>query len=181
VPRLLDHHAFGDSAAVLGRAAHDLGNAYREAGSLRPNASVLFWILIKPERLFSPAGVTRESLEHALAYIEQAGGALGRARPGTRALATSLPGAAREGARAVAELTWARDLLSFACRLGLAHGSLPDTASLALLPAARRAELRTELIPLIERHRALWIDRNRDGGWSDSARRLERIVEALAP
>ena len=179
LPRLLDQHAFGDSASVLGRAAYDLGNAYREAGSLRPNASVLFWILIKPERLFSPAGVTRASLEQTLAYLERAGASLGQARPGTRARVTTAAGAAREGTRAVAELAWARDLLRLACKLGIAQASLPARVELATLPAAQRAELRRELGELIERHRALWLDRNREGGLRDSARRLERIAETL--
>jgi hexosaminidase len=179
LPRLLDHHAFGDSAAVLGRAAYDLGNAYREAGSLRPNASVLFWSLIKPERLFSPAGVTRQSLEHTLAYIERAGGALARARPGTQALVTPAASAAAEGARVVEELGWARDLLSFACRLGIARTSLSDHDDLAALPTAERSGLGHELGELIERHRALWLARNREGGLVDSVRRLDAIAEAL--
>jgi hexosaminidase len=179
LPRLLDRHAFGDSAGVLGRAAYDLGNAYREAGSLRPNASVLFWSLIKPERLFSPPGVTRESLEHTLDYIERAGSALARARPGTGTLAAPLASAAPGAPGAVEELAWARDLLSFACRLGIAHSSLSDGQSLAALPSARRTELRRELGELLERHRTLWLARNREGGLVDSARRLERIAEAL--
>jgi hypothetical protein len=170
LPPLLDHHAFGDSAAILGRAAYDLGNAYREAGSLRPNASVLFWILIKPERLFSPAGVTRASLEHTLAYIERAGGALAQARPGTP-----------EGVCAVEELSWARDLLSFACRLGIARTSLSEHEPLGALPTAQRGGLHREIGDLIERHRALWLARNREGGLVDSVRRLQAIAEALGP
>lgn len=181
LPSLLDHHAFGDGASVLGRAAYDLGNAYREAGSLRANASVLFWALIKPERLFSPAGVTPRSLEHTLAYLERAGAALAQARPGTRALATPAASAAREGVRAVEELAWARDMLSFACRLGIAYGSPPTVESLAALPADQRAGLRRELGELIERQRSLWLARNREGGLVDSLRRLGRIAEALAP
>jgi hypothetical protein len=179
LPRLLDQHAFGDSARIVGRAAYDLGNAYREAGSLRPNASVLFWILIKPERLFSPAGVTRESLEHTLAYIERAGGALERARPSTGLLTPA--SAAREVALAVEELAWARDLLIFACRLGIAFVSLGDVNGLSALPAPQRHGLRQELEELIERHRAIWRSRNREGGLVDSARRLEQIVAALGP
>lgn len=184
LPRRLDHHAFGDSAGVLGRVAYDLGNAYRQTGSLRQNASALFWSLIKPERLFKPVGVTRESLQQTLAYIESVGGALSRARPGTLGPAPAGASAAEEGARAMAELGWARDLLSFACRLGLAYESLPERekltpAALAALPAPRRAELRRELIELIERHGVLWLERNREGGRGDSARRLETIASAL--
>ena len=75
-PELLDRHVFSDNARGLGRAAYELGNAYLHAGSLRPNASVLFWILIKPERVFSPPGVTQASLGRTLELLERAGEAL---------------------------------------------------------------------------------------------------------
>jgi hypothetical protein len=177
LPRLLDHHVFFDSASVLGRAAYDLGNTYREAGSLRPNASVLFWSLIKPERLFSPAGVTRESLQRAWDHLERAGEALPRALPGSLGLPAGDDGG--EGARVVAELEWARDLMRFSCQLGIARCSLPDRDNLSLLPGAARAELRRGLEPLIDRHRALWLERNREGGLDDSARRLENLLLVL--
>jgi hexosaminidase len=169
VPALLDAHAFRDTASVLGRVAHDLGNAYREAGSLRPNASVLFWSLLKPERLFSPAGVTRATLEHTLSYLERAGEPLPRASPGTA-----------DGALVIEELGQARDLLRFACRLGIARSTLRDPAALVELPLEARAQLKSELGGLIDRHRALWRERNRPGGRGDSARRLERTLEALS-
>lgn len=169
VPALLDAHAFYDAASVLGRVAHDLGNAYREAGSLRPNASVLFWSLLKPERLFSPPGVTRETLEHTLSYLERAGEPLPRARPGTA-----------DGPLVIEELGQARDLLRFACRLGIARATLAAPVALAELAPRARAALKNELGGLIERHRALWVQRNRQGGLDDSARRLERTLDALS-
>src|SRR5690606_12223219 len=133
VPALLDAHAFRDAASVLGRVAHDLGNAYREAGSLRPNASVLFWSLLKPERLFSPPGVTRETLEHTLSSLERAGEPLPRARPGTA-----------DGPLIVEELGYARDLLRFACRLGIARSTLADPVALAEFPPEARGRLKNE-------------------------------------
>ena len=168
LPRLLDVHAFSDSASVLGRVAYDLGDAYRHAGSLRTNASVLFFSLLKPERLFSPPGVTRETLEQTLAYVERASYALSRARPLTA-----------EGVLAVDELGYARDLLSFACRLGMARSSLADPNALARLPGAERAELSSTLRGIVARHGALWAARNSPGGQLDSARRLTRVLEAL--
>jgi hexosaminidase len=177
LPRLLDRHVFFDSASVLGRAAYDLGNTYREAGSLRPNASVLFWSLIKPERLFSPAGVTRETLHRAWDHLERAGEALPRALPGSLGVPAGRDGG--EGARVVAELEWARDLMRLACQLGIARCSLSDRDNLSLLPGAARAELRRGLEPLIDRHRALWLERNREGGLDDSARRLENLLGML--
>ena len=168
LPRLLDVHAFSDAASVLGRVAYDLGDAYRHAGSLRTNASALFWSVLKPERLFSPPGVTRETLEQTLAYVERAGEALPSARPRTA-----------EGVLAIEELGYARDLLSFACRLGMARSSLADPDALARLSQAERAELSSMLSGIIARHGALWAARNRPGGQLDSARHLLRVLEAL--
>jgi len=168
VPQLLDRHAFFDAAGVLGRVAHDLGNAYREAGSLRPNASVLFWILLKPERLFTPPGVTRESLERTLAHVERASEPLEQARA-----------SAPDAALVLQELGWARDMLAFACRLGIARCAAGNTDHLAALPAPERAGLAAELGNLIEQHRTLWLQRNRPGGLGDSARRLEVLLQSL--
>jgi hypothetical protein len=80
---------------------------------------------------------------------------------------------------AVEELGYARDLLSFACRLGMARASLADPSALALLPRAVRADLSSMLSEIIARHGALWTARNRPGGQTDSARRLLRVLEAL--
>jgi len=168
VPGLLDRHAFFDAAGVLGRVAHDLGNAYRETGSLRPNASVLFWILLKPERLFAPPGVTAESLARTLAYVERVGEPLSLAR-------SSAP----DAALVLSELGWARDVLTFACRLGMARCAAGNTDSHTALPAPVRATLAAELGALLEQHRSLWLARNRPGGLDDSARRLENLLQTL--
>jgi hexosaminidase len=168
VPQLLDRHAFFDAAGVLGRVAYDLGNAYREADSLRPNASVLFWILLKPERLFSPPGVTAESLARTLAYVERVTEPLARAR-------SSAP----DAALVLLELGWTRDVLAFACRLGMARCAAGNADDHRALPAPQRAALAAELGDLIERQRAVWLARNRPGGLDDSLRRLEVLLQSL--
>jgi hexosaminidase len=168
VPALLDTHVFGADASGLGQVAYDLGNVYRHAGSLRANASVLFWILIQPGRVFTPAGVTRESLEQTLEEIERVGAALSQTR-----LATS------ESVLVRAELGWVRDLLAFACRLGMARSESADPAAAAAFSGAARTQLAGELAEFIQRQRSLWLERNRPGGLADSAARLERLLEAL--
>jgi len=181
VPALLDRHAFCDEGSALGRVAYDLGNAYRQTGSARPNASVLFWSLIRPDRLFTPPGVTRATLEQTLSYIEQSCAPLERARPVVDAAAAeATPEAARaEGPRAIAELGWARDVLRFACRLGIARCDSPDREQTSALPGPVRDDLAGALAELIERHRALWLARNRSGGLADSAGRLEVLLATL--
>ncbi len=165
---LLDRHAFADPKGALGAVARDLGNAYREAGSLRANSSVLFWALIKPERLFEPTGVTRESLERTLEFVERAGQPLASARP-----------AVNDGPLLRDEFSWAHDVLRFACRLGIERAGLADRDAVGSIRNGTRAALALELRKLIERHRALWQARNRQGGLADSAARLERLLGTL--
>ncbi len=166
VPALLDAFAFEDGASSLGRVTFDLGNAYRQTGSQRVNASALFWILLKPERQFSPPGVTRETLQHTLEYVERSSAPLSRARPATP-----------DGPLVVTEMEWVRDMLGFACRLGLARCEARDGTALSVLPRTRA--LADELDALIARHRVQWLRRNRPGGLADSAGRLERVRDAL--
>ncbi|MFT3928553.1 MAG: family 20 glycosylhydrolase [Myxococcales bacterium] len=176
-PELLDRFAFCEVGAGLGRLAYELGNTYLQAGSLRPNASVLFWILIKPERTFSPPGVSEETLARTLEHLERLG-----TRP-VGAVPSATPSAAEEQAEqalAREELEWAGDLLRFACHLGRARYALSNREHIALAPAHVRAALAQELRPLLERHRRLWLARNRPGGLVDSARRLERVLDELS-
>ena len=116
-----------------------------------------------------------------MSYIEQRAAPLERARPGVDAAAAqTAPEAARaEGPRVVAELGWARDVLRFACRLGIAREGSPDRPLPSALPRPVRDGLAGELAELIDRHRALWLDRNRPGGLADSAGRLEVLLAAL--
>jgi hypothetical protein len=168
VAGLLDRHAFADPRGALGAVARDLGNAYREAGSLRANSSVLFWALIKPERLFEPVGVTKESLERTLEFVERAGQPLASARP-----------TVNDGPLLRDEFSWAQDVLRFACRLGIERAGLADRDAIGSIRNSTRAELARELRRLIERHRALWQARNRQGGLADSAGRLEALLATL--
>ena len=84
--------------------------------------TVLFWGLIRPDRLLSPPGVTRATLERTLRYIERSSARLADARPGVDGAGEAItPEAARaEGARVVAEFGWVRDMLQFSCRRGIA-------------------------------------------------------------
>jgi hexosaminidase len=153
---------------VLGRVARDLGNAYRETGSPRSNASVLFWMLIKPERVFTQPGLTRESLERTLRYVETVSAPLPQAHP-----------SGSDAALVVEEFGWVRDVLRFACRLGIARAGLSNVDDVRLLPSSRRVDLAVELGQLIERQRDVWLARNRPGGLADSQARLEQLLVTL--
>lgn len=171
LPALLDAFAFQDQAGVMGKLAYDLGNAYLQPGALVPNSSILFWLLASPEQTLPhpwAPGLSVQGLEKTLSYIDQVMEPLPQAKM-TRPDAELI----------MDEFRWAADMLRLACRLGTARLQAEPDAPLDALPPEVRAALAEELRPLIERHREIWLQRNRPGGLDDSAARLERTLELL--
>jgi len=171
LPARLDAHAFQDEAGVMGRLVHDLGNAYLHTGAPIPNASVLFHLLIfadRPPPTAAMAGLSVQRLEETHAYLEKVVAPLPQERMARPDAATI-----RE------EFRWVADMLRLACRLGIARLRAGPDAPLAALASRARSGFREELRELIDRHRQLWLGRNRPGGLRDSAARLERIVTLL--
>jgi hexosaminidase len=171
IAALLDRYAFQDRAGVMGRVAYDLGNAYLQPGVTVPNSSVLFWLLLYPDRPLSDPrlqGLSLDRLYHTHGYIE--------------GVADRLAGARMERPDAdlvTEEFRWAAHMLRLACRIGIARLSADPEGALEAVPADQRAALADELRGLIEQHRALWLRRSRPGGLSDSVARLERAHAAL--
>ncbi|MGC9346841.1 MAG: glycoside hydrolase family 20 zincin-like fold domain-containing protein [Anaerolineae bacterium] len=167
----LDRFAFADAAGVMGEVAYDLGNVYRLPGDEPSNASVLFLLMLYPER----------SLDDEL-FSELSRDALAITRDRILEIRDRLSVA--EMARADADLvlqefTWAADILEWATRLGMARIEHEATETAASMPSDVRGPLAEELQALVERYRELWLRRSRPGGLADSAGRLERVVDLL--
>jgi hypothetical protein len=74
-------YAFGDPSGVMGRLAHDLGNAYLETGLRIHNNSALFRILQDPPPLIAMLnGLTESALQKTLVFINQVISALPEAQ-----------------------------------------------------------------------------------------------------
>ena len=157
VARALDAHVFGDRAGVLGGVARDLGDVYRATGVEVKNASVLALLLLFPKR---PLG------EGRLAGLTIAGLEAAEAR--TTEILTRLSGARSDRDDAAlldAEFTLAADLMRCACRFGISR-----------LRGDARGSAGSELPRVIDDYRRIWRRRNREGGLSDSVRRLENLL-----
>lgn len=163
LPRALDLHAFYDSAGVMGRLAHDLGNVYQKPGVHVPNNSPLVLILLQPDRTGEETGLTVEGLLETAAYIEEVQRRLPDARMATE-----------DAELVVDEFRVAAGLLAHACKNGIAR--LEAGTSTADLPAGARAALADDLAPLLSEYRRLWLARNRLGGLADSVARLDRLL-----
>ncbi|HXF60653.1 MAG TPA: glycoside hydrolase family 20 zincin-like fold domain-containing protein [Caldilineaceae bacterium] len=172
IPTLLDRHVFKDRAGVMGRLAYDMGQVYLKPGVELHNSSPLFWMLMLPgplpERRQGKRALSPDGLEETIHFIEQTIAPLPQAqmqRP--------------DAALIQDEYRWVADTLRFAGRLGLERVAIGlDRPVGELRPEARR-QLAAELRPLIERYRAIWLQRSRPGGLADSAARLERTLAAL--
>jgi hypothetical protein len=167
VARGLDTHVFVDRAGALGGIARDLGNVYSDTGLVVKNASVLALLLLFPDRPMGEgrlAGLTVEGLERAGARVDDVASRLRGVR------------SERDDARILdAEFRLAADLMGHACRLGVARLTA-GAAAVAAIPEATRATLAEELTRIVAEHRRVWRLRNRPGGLSDSAARLESLL-----
>ena len=165
---VLNHHAFKDKAAVMGKIVCDLGNAYKEPGVLLGNQSILFYILQNPDcpiRTGPYANLTVERLKKTRDYIADVIQPLADARLD------------RQDAGQVAdEVSNAARLLRHACSLAIARLQAPDGKIANILPDVRK-ELAVDLAKIIGEHKRLWLVRNREGGLTDSAARMERLLD----
>jgi hypothetical protein len=79
-----------------------------------------------------------------------------------------------DGALVVEELRAGADLAMLLCQDSQAR--LRADGTLAGVPPATRRQLAARLEPMLDRHRALWMARNRPGGLPDSVSWLERLL-----
>lgn len=169
VAEWLQAFVFDDAEQRLGKVARDLGNAYRELGCRPHNSSALFYFVAgRPGQPLQLPGIELKHFEATLAYLALLDVELSGAKP-----------EGDESRRAQAEMAWASDLLKAACRIGKARLGIGFEAPLEKLDRAARESLATELAPLIERHRKLWLGRNRPGGLRESAGQMERVLQQL--
>jgi hypothetical protein len=163
----LDAHAFDDPAGELGAALLALGDAHRGIAPQFPNISVLVLNLYYPQLQVDrgvSAGMTIEDLRGVEESLEAAIERLGRSR-------LRRP----DAGLVIDELRTAAALVMLLCRDGRAR--LAEDGWLSSVPEATRSNLAADLRPLIERHRQLWLARNRPGGLDDSAAWLQHLLE----
>jgi hypothetical protein len=163
----LDAHVFDDAAGELGGAVVAMGDAYLGVAPKMWNMSVLVMHLYFPQlqlgRTFSD-GLTIDDLARVEAGLADAINGIKRSRPGRA-----------DGGVAVEELTAGAELVTLLCRD--ARARLEADGWLGSVADARRQQLAAELEPLIDKHRRLWLARNRPGGLTDSVAWLEHLHE----
>jgi hypothetical protein len=164
----LSLHAFDDPTGELARALLAVGDAHRALTPQVPNHSILAMHLYFPQ-IRVGRGITKgvsvaelETVERRLAGAREA---VGRARP-----------ARADGASLVDELRWTIDVMELLTEDAKAR--VGGDGTLASIDEARRRELAARLGDLTDRHRSLWLARNRPGGLADSCAWLDHLRAA---
>ncbi len=164
---VLDAHAFDDPAGALGSSLLALGDAYLGVKPRMWNMSALVMHLYFPQlqlgRTFTD-GLTVDDLLAVEEALDDAAAALRRSR-------SRRP----DGGLVVDELTAGASLVALLCRD--ARARLDGDGWLASVAETTRHRLADGLEPLIERHRTLWLARNRPGGLVDSVAWLEHLQD----
>jgi hypothetical protein len=162
----LDVHSFQDPSAVLGRTVLALGDAHRSMEVQVPNMSILCLPLYQPGMRLGE-GPTSGVTEADFARVEEVIGQDLDALPAARSNRA-------DGALVVEELRAGADLAMLLCQDSQAR--LRADGTLAGVPPATRRQLAARLEPMLDRHRALWMARNRPGGLPESVSWLERLL-----
>lgn len=169
LPRALDLFAFEDRAGIMGKLAYELGNVYKMIGPEHINGQVLATTLQTSEA----------DLKQAIEGYANWGGSVPNTHPDTLRQVT-------EHIASILQLLEKADLLREDA--ALIKSEFQQAAEL-LRHGARRllllqgdeefspAELHTELVTLVERHRANWLARNNPGGLEDSAARFDKLLD----
>ncbi len=169
--KALDTHVFMDAAGQMGQAVLDLGNAHAKTGVLIGNNSVYYALLLNAVQ-GSPAGgplkpMTTASAEAAMAALKDALDRVEKSRMSRPDAELVKKEFSINGAMAMLALELGRERI------------LAGNIGTAQLPAPVKARLAAQLGDIITRYREIWLIRNRPGGLSDSAGRLEALLQRL--
>ena len=168
LPSALSLHLFQDRAGQLGRIACDLAQLNQTARTYESNGLGFSIMLGNPDS----SAADGRCVEGTPACFRKALGVIEQLRRSLAEVQLECPDA--DLLRAEYEYTLA--LVTHSCHMGLARAEsqAPKTAA---VPAKQRQQLAQELKALIPEYRRLWLARSRPGGLSDSAQRLEKLLE----
>jgi hypothetical protein len=164
----LSAYAFDDPTGRLASALLVIGDLHRGVTPQIPNQSILTMHLYFPQIRVGRGvtrGITDEELDEVARQLVRARADVARAEP-----------ARDDRALLVEEVVWTIDVLELITED--ARARLAGDGTLASVPQAQRDEFAQRLAALTDRHRALWLARNRPGGLVDSVAWLDNLRAA---
>ncbi len=163
VSESLSLHAFEDATGNMGKAAYDLGNAYNAIKHNMHNQSLLWKQLSAPLDDTSPVeNVTREELMEAMERLEAA-------------MKTMEQADMKRPDADVVKAEFANLVLMLF--VGCMAGMIRLQKLLGEEVAVDMDEVRGTIDKIKESHEKLWHVRNRHGGFADSVKRFDTLLE----
>ena len=159
-----------DTTGQSGQAIVNLGNAYLKMNAPTDNSNIFHQLLkrnrrsIKTDRWLKR--IKQNNLEATIALIEYELKQLNEANINCS-----------DAEIVKAEVTQAAKLALHACVLAKAKLNTPD-GYFKSIPPNEQQRLRSEMKLLIENHKKIWVLRNRVGGLSDSAGKMEAVLRS---
>lgn len=166
----IDLHLWQTPQSVLSEALLTLGNLYQVCGGKPWNGSPLFflwWFMDETLVHERVAGVNEEGLAQVVAVLD--------------ALDTKLNAAdfSEEMNQTRDDLLWVSAMLRWCCDLGRARYAQGVESQLGALDDGTRRALADRLDTLGTQRHALWLKRNRKGGWHLTATHFARLSQRL--
>jgi hypothetical protein len=166
----LSVHAYDDDTGRFAAALLAIGDAHRAVTPQIPNHSILVMHLYFPQ-IRVGRGLTKHLTLAELDAVEEI---LRAARADVDASAPQRV----DASLLVDEMHWTIDVLELL--VADARARMAGDGTLASVPDDVRRQLVERLAPIIDRHRTLWLARNRPGGRGDSVLWLENLRNAYA-
>ncbi len=164
----INHYVFKDKTGNTAKALLMLGNAYLKTDIPAGNANAFHLMLRRymwtMKGQYQTKHLNIDGLEKAETEIRKALEVLDGASPQNN-----------NSAIVKQELELAANIAMHGIHLGIERLKAKGYAT-ENIPDSKKKELYTELKPLIEKHKELWIIRNREGGLKDSAEKLEGLL-----
>jgi hypothetical protein len=165
----LNHYIFKDETENTAKAILKLGNAYLKTNIPAGNANAFHLMLRRYKWTMKGQYQTKKlnssGLKNAEKEINDALGVLALASPHCT-----------DSSIILQEINLAAQLSIHGIHLGEERLNAKGMST-AKIPKAKKQMLYDELNPLIEKHKEIWILRNRAGGLADSAAKLEELLD----
>lgn len=172
VQKAIHYHLWHTADDYLVQTLWQVGMAYRDCGMQPTNGSSLFYLLLYADQTMSHErlkDLNEDGLNRSRARLHQA-----------RQLMEKAEITCAEDRLVVAELTWACNLIDFACDLGSARLASGGEKPLSCIPTQTKKQLGQRLAELVTQFPPLRDQRFRPGGTKAALRYLTRIQAMLA-
>lgn len=168
---LLNNYVFKDTTGYTAKSLLTLGNAYLKAGIPEGNANAFHLMIRRYAWTMAGQYQTKQLNEKGLLLAKQ------EIEKGIEELHKAKP-TSDDAEIILKEVELAADLALFGIELGRERLKAKDMSTINI-SAQRKAQLAMTLDALIQRHKTIWLIRNREGGLSDSVEKLEDLSNYL--